>query len=58
MTTGWDVAAETSDRVGEGPVWIAGEPALHRVDILGPGLRRLSLSDGMLLPGRAFDALS
>ena len=47
-TTGWDVAAETSDRVGEGPVWIAAESALYWVDVLGPGLRRLSLSDGTL----------
>lgn len=44
----WNIAAETSDRVGEGPVWIAAESALYWVDVLGANLRRLSLGDGTL----------
>ena len=45
---GWRVAAHTHDRVGEGPVWIAGEGALYWVDVLGPAINRLSLEDGGL----------
>lgn len=44
----WDVAAETGDRVGEGPVWIAAESALYWVDVLAPRLNRLSLRDNTL----------
>ncbi len=34
------------DLLGEGPVWSERDAALYWVDILAPGLQRLSLSDG------------
>ena len=46
--SGWRVAAQQRDRVGEGPVWIANERALYWVDVLGPAVNRLSLADGSL----------
>lgn len=42
----WQVAAQTRDLVGEGPVWVAAESALYWVDVTGRGLNRLSLGDG------------
>jgi len=40
------VVANTRDRVGEGPVWIAAEAALYWVDVLAPAVNRLSFVDG------------
>jgi sugar lactone lactonase YvrE len=47
-TANWSVAANTRDRVGEGPVWVAAESALYWVDNLGQIIHRLSLADGSL----------
>ncbi len=47
-TSVWSVAAETRDRVGEGPVWLASENALYWVDVLGPAINRILPEDGQL----------
>lgn len=47
-TAEWTIAAETRDRVGEGPLWIAGEASLYWVDVLGCAINRLCLADGSL----------
>lgn len=44
----WQVAAESHDLVGEGPLWSATENALYWVDVLGQRVNRLSLANGGL----------
>ncbi len=42
----WEVAANSRDIVGEGPVWVAAENAIYWVDILGAAINRMELDGG------------